>query len=120
MGAESQYQYDGNLVLGGYDSAKITGPNVTLATSDPKAIGGNCYRVRVSDVVMNLKNGSSMSILDSKKVDEELGCILPHFEALSLPSAMWDKFLGIPGSTYVKRSSSVLAWFGMLVEADGA
>lgn len=119
-GANVEHQHDGSLIFGGYDSAKVMGPNVTLATNDLGAIEANCYRVRIKDVTMNLKNGSALSILDASKSTEKIGCVFPNFDTLSLPKAMWDSFLAISGSTYVERSASVINWWGMLVEAQGA
>lgn len=60
-GEQSQYQTDGGLTLGGYDGAKITGDNVTL----PMRQQYNCNSgliVSVTDIHMNLKNGSNTSI----------------------------------------------------------
>jgi hypothetical protein len=60
-GVQSQYQTDGGLTLGGYDAAKVTGNNITL----PLTLQYNCYNglvVSVTDIKMNLKNGTNASI----------------------------------------------------------
>ncbi len=60
-GVQSQYQMDGGLTLGGYDAAKIIGNNITL----PLTLQYNCYSglvVSVTDIKMNLKNGTNSSI----------------------------------------------------------
>ncbi|KAL6715894.1 hypothetical protein ACLMJK_006855 [Lecanora helva] len=119
-GAKQQYQIDGNLVLGGYDSDKITGPNITLPTSAADNLDTDCYLATVTDIKMNLKNGSSPSLFGSNRATVGRACVEPHFQVLSLTQEMWESFLAISGSTYVGRSDSVVAFYGMLIEADGA
>lgn len=119
-GAESQYQLDGSLVLGGYDTDKVTGPNITLPTSAPDDLDANCYLITVTDVKMNLKNGSSPSLLGSSKATVARACVEPHFDKLSLSQDMWNAFLKLSGSNFVRRSTSVLSFYGMIVQADGA
>jgi len=69
---------------------------------------------------MNLKNGSSPSLFGNDKGAAASACVEPHFDKLSLRESMWNAFLAISGSTYVDRSTSVLSFFGMLIQADGA
>lgn len=119
-GAEQEHQMDGNLVLGGYDTRKITGPNITLPTSAPHNLNTDCYLATITDIKMNLKNGSSPSLFGSNKAMAARACVEPHFDTLSLSQSMWETFLRISGSTYVGRSNSVIAFYGMLAETDGA
>ena len=73
-GADPTTQLDGNLVLGGYDKAKISGTNLTLPLSHEK----NCVSgllITVSDVVLNLKNGSEASIMGGSKGRALRGCV---------------------------------------------
>lgn len=62
QGWNSQYQMDGNIVLGGYDMNKISGPNITLPTSTPDDLNTDCFLATVTDIKMDLKNGSSLSL----------------------------------------------------------
>lgn len=119
-GTEPQYQIDGNLVLGGYDAEKITGPNITLPTSAADNLNTDCYLATVTDIKMNLKNGSSPSLFGPNRATVMRACVEPHFDTLSLSQSMWESFLAISGSTYVNRSDSVIAFYGMLIEAEGA
>lgn len=119
-GAESRHQFDGNLVFGGYDEAKTIGPNITLPTSAPDDLDTDCYLVTITDIKMNLKNGSSPNLFGPNKATAARACVEPHFDTISLSQGMWDTFLSISGSTYVERSKSVIAFYGMLIEADGA
>lgn len=77
-GAESQYQIDGNVVLGGYDANKISGPNITLPTSTPDDLNTDCFIATITDIRMNLMNGSSLSLFGPNKV------MPPSFAILSL------------------------------------
>ena len=119
-GAEPEHQIDGNLILGGYDAEKVMGPNITLPTGQPEQPYKGCYLVTVTDIRMNLKNGSSPSLFGSNNALALKACVEPHFTANSIPEDLWDSFLSISGSTYVGRSTSVIAFWGMLIEADGA
>ena len=119
-GAEQEHQMDGSLILGGYDSQKLTGSNITLPTSSPDNLDTDCFLATITDIKMNLKNGSSLSLLGVNKATVARACVEPHFSTLSLSQAMWEKFLSISGSTYVGRSNSVIAFYGMLIETDGA
>ena len=116
-GAQTQYQMDGSLVLGGYDSAKVTGQNITVPLNMSDL---NCNLVNVTDIKMNLKNGSSPSLFAPFGLSRVLGCPEPHFGTVFLHSDMWDLFLEISGSTYVDRSVSSVNFYGMLVETFGA
>ena len=85
-GAESQHQIDGNLTVGGYDAAKTLGTNVTLpfTNSEPE----NCpsgYIVTITEIKMNLKNGSSPSILGaSNKGSAMRACVDGLFPTMML------------------------------------
>ena len=61
-GSQTRYQTDGAVTLGAYDAAKISGKNVTL----PFSLEDDCtegFIVSITDIKMNLKNGSNPSIL---------------------------------------------------------
>ena len=119
-GAESINQIDGSLILGGYDADKTTGPNYTFPTSTEDSFTADCYLVTVIDIKMNFENGTSLSLWGPSKSKEEKACVLPHFEVLSLPEDVWDLFLELSGSTYIGRSVSPLAFYGMLVDQSRA
>ena len=118
-GAEASQQMDGSLVLGGYDRAKVTGSNVTI----PMQYDVNCPQsllMTLTDITMNLKNGSSTSILGTSHANALKACIDPKGNALSLPEDIWSSFLSVSGSTEVGRSTSSINFWSMLVSADGA
>jgi len=119
-GVESKNQIDGNLIFGGYDAEKVTGPNITLSIKNSVIPDPNCFVVTITDIKMNLKNGSSPSLFGNNKGAAASACVEPHFDKLSLQESMWNAFLAISGSTYVDRSTSASSFWGMLIQADGA
>ena len=73
-GTGATTQLDGNLVLGDYDKAKIIGTNLTLPLSlEPNCVSG--LLITVSNVVLNLRNGSEVSIMGGSKGRALRGCV---------------------------------------------
>ncbi len=118
-GAEAQHQMDGTLVLGGYDAAKISGDKITIPMNTMNETH-NCYISTITDIKMNLKNGSNLSLFGPNQAAAAKACLEPHFTLLSLSYDMWKTFLSISGSKYLYRASTYLAWQGMVIDADGA
>lgn len=118
-GAYAQYQTDGSLVLGGYDAAKVTGSNVTLPFA-PSAACNNGYVITVTDIKMNLKNGSNPSIIGQSAGSSLKACIEPDFGPITLSEDIWWAFTNITGVGEIGRSLSPLNFFGMLIPAGGA
>ena len=118
-GAQASQQMDGNLVLGGYDEAKFTGANVTQPIQyDQSCLSG--LIITVTDITMNLKNGSSPSILGTSHGSALRACIHPEVTFVTLPSDIWSGFVNVSGSTEVGRSESHVDFFSQLVLTDGA
>lgn len=118
-GAEASQQLDGSLIIGGYDEAKLTGPNVTLPIQyDDSCPGG--LLITVTDITMNLKNGSDLSILGASHASALRVCVNPTPSFIGMPYDMWTGFLNNSGSTEVGRSDSHLNFFSMLVQGDTA
>ena len=118
-GAYTSYQTDGSLVLGGYDAAKITGRNVTLpfAPSDACNLG---YVITVTDIKMNLKNGSDISIIGKSSGSSLKACVQPDFGPITLSEDIWWAFTNVTGVREIGRSFSPLLYYGMLIPADSA
>ena len=117
-GAESNQQMDGSLVLGGYDKAKVMGNNITLPFSESL----NCIShliVTITDIKMNLKNGSNPSILGPSAGSAFKACIKPDVHVTGLSSDIWSSFVGISGVHEIGRSDGINFW-GMLISAKGA
>ena len=118
-GAEASQQMDGSIIFGGYDEAKVTGRNVTLPIQyETQCASG--FIMPITNIVMNLKNGSSPSILGSSRASSLKACIDPKGNALSLPYEIASNFQSVTNSTVIGRSSSAINFFNMLVLADGA
>lgn len=118
-GAQSSSQTDGSLILGGYDSAKITGNNITL----PFAVEDSCPSglvISVTDINMNLKNGSNVSIIGESRGSAIRACIEPSFSPISLSEEIWWAFTNVTGVAETGRSASPINLWGMIIPADGA
>jgi len=115
-GAESQHQMDGSLVFGGYDAAKISGKNITLPFSTDKFCHEG-YIVAISDIKMELPNGSRPSIISSYAGSSLRACIGPGYPIMSLPQEIWTAFVAASGVTEVGRSNHTDFW-GMLISTD--
>ena len=115
-GAQTRYQTDGSLTIGGYDSAKITGNNITL----PFTVEDSCpsgLMISVTDVIMNLKNGSNVSIIGESRGSALRACIEPAFTPISLSEDIWWAFTKVTGVAETYRS---LSTWGMIIPANGA
>lgn len=62
-GATSNAQMDGSLVLGGYDAAKIQGPNITIPLKTPTLSCMSGMYMPISDLVMRFPNSTRASII---------------------------------------------------------
>lgn len=63
-GVPEEQQMDGGLILGGYDAARVTGKNITLPLIQDKQYHcGSGLVIQITDIKMNLKNGTDASIL---------------------------------------------------------
>lgn len=119
-GDNASTQLDGNLVLGGYDSKKTTGSNLTLPLShQPHCVSG--LVITVTDIVLNLASGSNKSIIGSSDGSAFQACVSPDYPHMSLSSDIWDSFLTVSNSTPAGRSAKGGFNFrGMLIDSDGA
>lgn len=82
---------DGQIVFGGYDAAKVTGPNVTAELLDWTAPCPSGMYLTLSDLILDFPNGTTASILKPSTIS---ACIQPDFPFLmTLPkSPYYDNF----------------------------
>ncbi|KAL8644532.1 MAG: hypothetical protein Q9226_007715 [Calogaya cf. arnoldii] len=117
QGALSEHQTDGSLVLGGYDAALTNGSNFTY----PFTVGTGCsLTVTISDIVLNLKNGSSASILPPSRGTAIQACLSPFAPWISISEDIFKTFLnvtGFPEKLEPGRSLGVNFW-GMLFKSE--
>ena len=118
-GAYPKYQTDGGLVFGGYDAAKVVGSNVTIPFA-PSAACANGYVITVTDIKMNLKNGSNPSIIGQSMGSSLKACVQTDFGPITLSENIWWAFTNVTGVAEVGRSFSPFNYFGMLIPANGA
>ena len=118
-GANIPYQMDGSLVLGGYDQAKISGPNVTLPMNYDVACDSG-FLVSITDITMNLKNGSNPSIMGSSQGSAIKACVMPEVDYISISNDIWDTFLNISMNQETGRSGGPINYWTMLIAAAGA
>ncbi|KAF6222241.1 hypothetical protein HO133_001327 [Letharia lupina] len=118
-GAQTQYQTDGSLILGGYDSAKITGKNITL----PLTVEEDCINgllISVTDINMNLNNGSNISIIGKSRGSAMRACIEPDYSPMTLSEDIWWAFTNVTGVAETGRSVSPINLWGMMIPTNGA
>ena len=108
-GATTAHQMDGNMVFGGYDAAKSTGPNVT----SPFTSHFQCpsrLMVTITDIVLNLKNGSNPSILGTGHGSALRACVDPSYPLITIPLDVYTSFVDIGGGTFWNRSVGNAIW----------
>ena len=89
-GATADHQMDGNLVLGGYDSAKFTGDNYTeRIASNPACLHG--LVATVTDMEIE-SAGQSVSLLNEQLGSAIRFCIDPSFPIITIPEEAGDVF----------------------------
>ena len=117
-GAYAEYQTDGNLVLGGYDAAKVSGNNITLLFA-PSADCKCGYFITVTDLKMNLRNGSNISII-GQSAGSALEACVDGAGPIMVTEDIWWAFTNVTGVREIGRSISSLNFWTMLIPADGA
>ena len=117
-GAESEHQIDGSLVLGGYDTAKMTGSNTTIPFTQDQSCATHLVVV-ITDIKMNLKNGSNPSILGSSAGSAIKACIAPEFPIMSFSIDIWNSFKSVANVDDIGRSYGINFW-GMIISANGS
>lgn len=100
---------DGNLVLGGYDAAKISGPNYTSKlTNNPNC--DSSMIVTVTAITMNLLNGSDPNILGTNYGSALQMCVDASYPIISIPNDTWSNFELFAGANYIARSNGINVW----------
>ncbi len=113
-GAESQYQMDGSLIFGGYDAAKISGNNITLPFTTSKFCSEG-YIVEISDIKLEMPNGSKPSIIGSYAGSSLRACIGPGYPIMSFPQEIWTAFVAATGVQDTGNRSTTTDFWAMLI-----
>ena len=92
IGAETQHQLDGSLVLGGYDEAKKSGQNSIFSFSNvPDCLSG--FLITIHDIEMNFLDGQNISLSDPSAGSAMNACLQPSLPLMNLPVNIWESFV---------------------------
>ncbi|KAK5138161.1 hypothetical protein LTR08_004856 [Meristemomyces frigidus] len=78
-GATPAAQMDGSFVIGGYDAAKTTGPNLTESLSASSYQCASGMSVTITGLVLDFPNGTSFNILQAGTT---VACLVPDYPYL--------------------------------------
>jgi len=105
-GANSNAQWDGNFVFGGYDRAKTTGQKFTSPLTYSNQACSSGMIVTIVDMELNFPNGTSASMFPAAKTTAMSACIFPDFPALmTLPlDPYFDNFQTLTNTSISNRT----------------
>lgn len=106
-GAEKENQMDGSLIFGGYDKAKVTGPNYTQPITTETNCTSNLV-IEVTDINVNMPNGTTTSLMRSRNVPSFEACIEPEGRVIELSNDLWEEFVSVAGGRYIAESRSLI------------
>ncbi|PVH70383.1 acid protease [Cadophora sp. DSE1049] len=114
-GATANTQLDGNFVFGGYDRAKVMGPNYTRSLSTSKTACTTELLVTITDMILNFPNGTDASLFGGAQSSALAACIVPTYPVLmTIPTnPYFDTFEFTTGEILPGRSLG-LYYYGML------
>ncbi|KAI3395352.1 hypothetical protein diail_1408 [Diaporthe ilicicola] len=108
-GPSPSTQLDGNLVLGGYDKAKVrgTGYSQALSTATDRCASG--MLVTLADIRLNFVNGTTASIFPSDASAALAACLDPAYPTLmTVPLyPYWTNFETLTNSSATGRSTGL-------------
>lgn len=102
-GAETQHQLDGSLVLGGYDEAQTIGESNSFSFGNSASCDSGLF-FTISDIKMNLLNGTDVSIFGSSPGSAMNACLSFSYPFVSLPVDMWNSFVRFSGVNVLGRA----------------
>jgi hypothetical protein len=105
----SNVAMDGQLVLGGYDAAKVTGPNVTANIIPWTVSCPSGMYVTVQNMVLDFPNGTNADMLFPSTLS---ACLQPDFPvAISLRAdPYFNNFQKLTDSYYSNNSLGIYWW----------
>jgi hypothetical protein len=111
-GGDAADNMNGSLTLGGYDMAKMIGPNITQPFSS-RADMSKCpssFIVFVTDILVKHSNGTTTSLFGNGKGTTLRTCIKPDIPLITFPSDIWNAFSAAIDGTYIGPSESYKLW----------
>lgn len=111
-------QLSGSLVLGGYDKAKVIGIGYTQAITTDSGRCGTGLLVTLSDILVNMVEGTSLSVFGDDSQTLLAACIDPGYPSLTtIPlDPYFESFQTITNATITGRSEG-LEWYNMRYDA---
>ncbi|KAK4554535.1 hypothetical protein LTR86_008389 [Recurvomyces mirabilis] len=105
---------DGQIVFGGYDAAKTTGPNITSTLLNWTAPCPSGMYLTLTDVVLDFPNGTTSSILSPSSLS---ACIQPDFPVvMNMPdNPYYSRFENLTETSAVNRTSGMY-WYNPAYE----
>lgn len=96
--AASSNAMDGQLVLGGYDAAKVTGPNITQKLQPPIGSCGSGMYLTITNMILGFPNGTKA---DMMAPSTSSACIQLDFPAFASPryDPFVERFENITGTS---------------------
>ena len=93
-GPNKHSQLDGTFVIGGHGSAKISGPNHTLALANENNVScGTRMLVTITDLILNFANDTNASLFKGMYNVALKACVDPSYAVLTtLPSPYFKVF----------------------------
>lgn len=82
QGATAGTQLDGSMVFGGYDRAKVVGQPYTQFMIQDRSVCTTGMAVTITDLVLNLPNGSDISLFPAAKTSSIAACVVPDYPVL--------------------------------------
>lgn len=97
--ATSTNAMDGHLVLGGYDAAKVTGPNITRSLLPPSASCPSGMLMTVTNMILGFPNGTRADMLAPSTLS---ACIQPDYPVIMSPrfDPFFQRFLDLTGTSH--------------------
>ncbi|KAL9090991.1 MAG: hypothetical protein Q9159_001617 [Coniocarpon cinnabarinum] len=114
-GPTAETSQDGSLVFGGYDRAKVTGPNITR-TLGPVSNCPTGIVVDINDLELKFANGTSASVVSGGQSFS--ACVRPDWVvAIDVNGGIFNQFEQATGTSSVGRSAG-LYFYGTNYPAD--
>lgn len=112
-------QLSGSLVLGGYDKAKVSGTGYTQAISTDSGRCSTGLFLTLSDILVDMVEGSSSSIFGDDAQTLLAACIDPGYPTLmTIPlDPYFENFQSTTNATITGRSTG-LQWYNMRYDSD--
>lgn len=118
-GATADTQLNGNFVLGGYDRAKVSGPNHTRPLTHSGSVCPTAMLITITDIKLNLANGTDVSLFGGAASTAMSACIVPDYPVLmTIPfDPYFLSFETLTNAELFKRSFGIY-YYGMIYSID--